>query len=349
MNQEEKIKMFKDVFAPKTGEKILFLIDTPHDDIKDNKKWADRRKMAKEWYQTFKEMGKKENFLVEFMEYKATGKENAIILPEILNKVRKVNLVIAMTEYSASSSLLPLCREKGSITRGASMPHVEKRMEKSAFKADYSKVKIYARTIKKLLDCSIGAEVEFSTGDTLYIDLRNRVAEEESGNCTKAGDVINFPSGEAWKVPYEATPDEIDKFGESKTEGILPVGYKKETIRYVVKNNKIIEIPGNSKKAEEMRTFFNENRSRRNIAELGIGCNPEAIITDNILEDEKVGLHIAYGTSSHCGGKVESDMHLDICYSKGCPVEGTKLTLIFKDGKKIDLIKNAILRYDILK
>ena len=30
------MKMFNDVFAPKSGEKVLFLIDTPHDNIKDN-------------------------------------------------------------------------------------------------------------------------------------------------------------------------------------------------------------------------------------------------------------------------------------------------------------------------
>ena len=40
MNDEEKIKMFNDVFAPKAGEKVLFLVDLPHNDIKDNEKWV---------------------------------------------------------------------------------------------------------------------------------------------------------------------------------------------------------------------------------------------------------------------------------------------------------------------
>jgi hypothetical protein len=29
MNREEKIKMFREVFAPKSGEKVLFLVDIP--------------------------------------------------------------------------------------------------------------------------------------------------------------------------------------------------------------------------------------------------------------------------------------------------------------------------------
>ena len=67
MQTEEKIKMLRDVFAPKSGDEILFLIDTPHDDLKDNNKWIDRRKMTREWYDTFQEIGNKEGFSVSLM------------------------------------------------------------------------------------------------------------------------------------------------------------------------------------------------------------------------------------------------------------------------------------------
>lgn len=350
MNREERIKMFKDVFAPKSGEKVLFLVDTPHDEIKDNNIWADRRKMAKEWHDTFKEIGNKTGFSVSFMNFKATGVENSPIPEEVLEAIYNSNLVLAMTEYSASSSLIPIFRGKGSTTRGASMPGVERRMEKTAFKANYQDVKKYALALEKMLNKAVCAEVAFSTGDTLNIDLRNRSANADTGNCTKYGQGINFPSGESCKAPYEATSDEIEKFGKSKTEGVLPVKYKNgELVKYIVKNNKIAEIIGKGKKADAMRAFFEENNSRTNIAELGVGCNPKAIITGNVLEDEKVGLHIAYGMSTHLGGKVKSDMHQDIVYAKGCPVEGRTLTLISMDGSKTDIIQNAELRYDLLK
>lgn len=350
MQLEQKIKMFKDVFAPKSGEKVLFLIDIPHNDIKDNIKWSDRRKMAKEWYQIFNEMGNKTGFSVDWMEYKATGLNNTPIPEEVIEAVGYSNLVLAMTEYSATSSILPICRAEDSTTRGASMPQVERRMENTAFRANYQDVKKYAFAIEKMLNKAVGAEVLFSTNDTLYIDLRNRIAHADTGDCTKYGQGINFPSGEACKVPYEGTPDEIEKFGKSKTQGIWPVKYKDELVKYVIENNNIIEIVGKGEKADEMRTFFKENDSRKNIAELGIGCNPKAIVTGNVLEDEKVsGLHIAYGLSSHLGGKVKSDVHQDICYPKGSPIEATTLTIINKDGSKVKLIQNANLRYDLLK
>jgi len=349
MKNEEKIKMFKDVFAPKSGEKVLILIDIPHDNIIDNKRWKKLRKMAKEWYLIFKKMGAKTGFSVSILEYKATGLENSSIPNEIVKVASKSNLVIAMTEYSASASLLPICTSKNTITCCASMPQVEKSMEKTAFKADYQKVKKYAVAIKKILDDSLGAEIIFSTGDSLYIDLRNRISEAETGDCTQTGQFINFPAGETCIAPYEAASDEIDEFGASKTEGIWPVIYNKELVKYIIKNNRITEIISNGKKAKEMRTFFKENDTRMNVAELGIGCNPKAVITGNVLEDEKVGLHIAYGMSTHLGGKVKSDMHQDVCYSKDCPIEGESVVLIYKDGTKIEIIQNAMLQYELLK
>ena len=44
MNEEEKIKMINDVFAPKPGEKVLVMYDIPHGDIKDNDGWKEK------WY-----------------------------------------------------------------------------------------------------------------------------------------------------------------------------------------------------------------------------------------------------------------------------------------------------------
>ena len=346
---EDRIKIFRMLFAPKSGEKVLFLVDVPHDNINDSEVWTERREMAQDWYKTFKEMGIETGFTVDMLEYPATGIQNSPIPLKIIDIVKNSNLVIAMTEFSATSSLAPIRHAKDNITRCASMPGMEKRLEKTVFEVDYNTVASYASSLENMLNNADGAEITFSTGDHLLIDLRNRVAESESGNCSISGQFINLPTGEAWKAPYEATPEETRKFGESKTKGTLPVSYDNELVKYIIKNNRIVDIIGNGKKAEEMRVFFAENDTRRNIAELGIGCNPKAVITGNVLEDEKVGLHIAYGMSSHLGGKVKSDVHQDICYSKGCPVEGITLILVNSNGSKIELIRDAMLRYDLLK
>jgi hypothetical protein len=141
MKYEERLKMFKDIFAPKPGEKILFLIDTPHDDIRDCKAWEDRREMAREWHDAFKRMGAEEGLSVDWMEYKATGLHNSPLPQEVIDAALKSNLVIAMTQWSPSSSLRLIRIAKGTITRCASMPLVERRMEETSLGADYAEVK----------------------------------------------------------------------------------------------------------------------------------------------------------------------------------------------------------------
>jgi leucyl aminopeptidase (aminopeptidase T) len=50
------------------------------------------------------------------------------------------------------------------------------------------------------------------------------------------------------------------------------------------------------------------------VAELGIGTNEKAILTGNILEDEKIlgTAHIAFGASAAIGGNVQVPVHLDV-------------------------------------
>jgi len=50
-----------------------------------------------------------------------------------------------------------------------------------------------------------------------------------------------------------------------------------------------------------------------NVAELGIGNNEEALLTGNVLEDEKIlgTCHVAFGASAAIGGTVQVPVHLD--------------------------------------
>jgi hypothetical protein len=349
MNREEKIYLFQTVFAPKPGDHVLFLVDIPHHHRTDTPTWKNRRAMARDWFTIFTELGATTGFTVHLKEYPTTGLQNSPLPEEILHLAKTATLIIAMTEYSASSSLIPLCFSKNSQTRCASMPGVERRMEETALRADYTNVKHHATKLAHLLNDAVTAEILFSTNETLSVDLRHRIAKADTGECTTPGQFINFPSGEACKVPYEAAPDEITMYGKSTTEGVWPVHLKGEPMRWNVKNNRIADIIGSGPHAEEMRQFFKENDTRRNLAELGIGCNPKAVITGNVLEDEKAGLHLAYGMSTHLGGKIRSDIHNDLCYAQGCPIEATSVVLHNNDGSSLEIIRDAKLQYELLR
>jgi len=79
-----------------------------------------------------------------------------------------------------------------------------------------------------------------------------------------------------------------------------------------------------------------------NIAEVAIGCNDKAVVTGNVLEDEKAGFHWAFGRSDHLGGIIgihafsapDKVIHKDIVYAIGNPIVCSKLDFIFMDGKR---------------
>jgi leucyl aminopeptidase (aminopeptidase T) len=126
--------------------------------------------------------------------------------------------------------------------------------------------------------------------------------------------------------------------------------YDGEMVLYEVHQNRITEIIGDGPKAVEMREYFAVDEARRNVAELGLGCNDKAVISGIVLEDEKVvGMHWAYGRSDHIGGIVGvaqfSDpahvVHQDIVYAKGGPIEVASLVMEYEDGATEEVIKGG--------
>ncbi len=54
------------------------------------------------------------------------------------------------------------------------------------------------------------------------------------------------------------------------------------------------------------------------VAELGVGTNEKAILTGELLEDEKLlgSVHVAFGASSGIGGTIQVPVHLDCVVTK---------------------------------
>ena len=351
-------KLLIDVFAPQPGEKVLIMSDLPHGKWTDNEKWLDRREMVTEWHSAFQRLGSKLGFSVHpLLTYPATGAHSAPLPEEGEMEGQRVRLedilsdtdiAVALTEYSATAPLIDFLQKLPNL-RAASMPGVMKSMEQTALAADYSEVARKSHILAGKLDQAAGAKVTFSTGHQVYFDLRNRKAEADDGqlHADKKGiRLINLPSGEACIAPYEG---ELE--GQpSKTEGTIPVMYDDERVLFRVQENRIVEVIGDGPQAAQKRDYFAIDQARRNIAELGLGCNDKAVISGTILEDEKVlGLHWAYGRSDHIGGTVGvadfSDpshvVHYDIIYPKGGRIEIRNLVLEYEDGTSEEIIRDG--------
>jgi hypothetical protein len=185
----------------------------------------------------------------------------------------------------------------------------------------------------------------------MYFDLRHRTAEVDDGRLDGSpgsARVINLPSGEAFIAPYEG---EIEG-DSSRTRGEMPVWAApgEGFVSVVVESNRIVEIRDDGNAAEfaaEVSALLAQDKALRNVAELGLGCNPSAAVTGNVLEDEKVvGMHWALGRSDHIGGSVGPEhfsdpslvTHMDFVYpASGGPMDFS-LALNYADGSEEEVI-----------
>ena len=344
-------KLLRDVFDPAPGESVLVMTDLPRDGVPDDPDWIDRRAMAAEWRDAFAALGAAPLPLLEFP---ASSGNNAD-LPEmgvqsgrptrITDALAAATLVLAMTRHSATAPLSAQVKARSDL-RVASMPGVLRRMERTALAADYHEVARRAHRLAERLDRAELADVEFDTGHSCRFDLRFRNGHADDGVCTrdkKGFHLINLPSGEAFIVPYEG--ERIDE--PSRTEGEIPVEWEGERALLTIRANRIEEIRGGAY-ADRLRAHFDVDPARRNVAELGLGCNEAAVVAGSVIEDEKAGFHWAYGRSEHLGGVTGPDafrdpghvVHHDIVYARGCPIGIRALTLAHPDGGRETILRD---------
>lgn len=350
-------KLLVDVFSPEAGERVLVMVDEPGERTADHDDWAARRRMAARWRDELETLGRETGFSVgPLLTFPATGANNADLPAEgrlgdqpvpLQQTLLDATLVLAMTQFSATAPLAHLA-ESNQDFRAASMPGVLERMQRSALAADYARVARRCQAIDELLAPAVLCEVTFSTGHRCWFDLRHRSSEVDDGHLPrgKSGDrIINLPSGETFKVPYEGERD-----GEpSWTAGSIPVAGNEETIVFQVSGNRIREVEGEGATADWYRGHFAEDPARANIAEVAFGVNDRAEVRGSVIEDEKAGFHWAFGRSDHLGGVVgvsrfrspETVVHQDIVYAEASPIQVDRARVIDAEGRMSDVIRGG--------
>jgi hypothetical protein len=343
------VRLLDDVFAPEPGERVIVAVDVPRPGVADRPEWQDRRAWAGEWKQAFESLGARRGFAtMELLTYPATGANNAELPARAEHGGRTVPLVgtllestlaVFLTEFSATAPLDGVCHQKEDF-RAASMPGIARRMQDSALAADYREVARRCQALEEALRGASALEVTFQTGHHCDFDLRFRRAEADDGSLPrhKPGDrVINLPSGETFIVPYEGEQAGIG----SETAGVIPIRENDELVLFHVAANRIARVEGVGTAAQRFRQFFAVDATRTNIAEVAFGCNDRAVVTGNVLEDEKAGFHWAFGRSDHLGGTVgvanfaspATVVHQDIVYAKGNPIQVAEAVVVRPGGR----------------
>jgi hypothetical protein len=374
----ELIKLIQSVFPRHPGDKKLgILVDVPQNASDDNPDWRQRRTIAEGWFHALKDNAPAMKLeQVRLIAYPDVGSNNADLpgngflitgkMPDTADGLSSAGneelafdkiftefqLFLAPTEYSTTAPLKNAARKH--LFRAATMPGFSPKMI-PALRIDYNEVFRRVDIIKRKVDPADWAEVIFKVDSDsqykMFFDLRFRSGHLSSGRFPDKGAAGNLPSGETYIVPYEG-----EKGEKTKTEGILPVQLGEDVVLFTVKENRAAEVEGfggtNDSVAREIDHLKREP-AYGNMAELGFGVLADFGLTpiNEILLDEKLGFHIAFGRSDHFGGAVSPNdfsspkevIHLDRIYIPATQprIVVKSIVLGFEDDRTEKIMENG--------
>jgi leucyl aminopeptidase (aminopeptidase T) len=313
-------KMFETNFNLKKKEKCLILNDLPNEnELADKSKLQinnmfQRTILGKEVYDVCK------NFFTENVTFKtflSTGMHGAEPPDEISNYMLKYDVIVILTTYSLSHTRA----RKNASTKGvrmASLPGFNREMFYSSgpMDVDYNIISEETNFIANLGNKTNRIKIEFPEGSEFSFNKSNRLFYCDDGLYSSPGSFGNLPAGEAFCAPIE---------GSAEGKLIVNKGWYpnlNEDMEIKVEKGLVQKIEGGGKVGIEFNSLLEldkkreSNIHRRNIAEFGIGTNPNAKSIEVILESEKIKgtVHIAIGDNINFGGNVSSDIHIDFVF-----------------------------------
>jgi len=361
------------VFQPTPEDgRLGIMVDLPDERVSDDAAWAARRAIAAEWASLLAAEAATAGYETRLLLYPNVRTNNgdlpdrcwihsggtvpataaeldtaaAVPMGEVFDSFP---MLLALTKFSSTAPLKVAARRHP--MRAATMPGFTAEMI-PALRLDYAEVNRRVDILKALLDRAAGADLVFrhpEGEDRLHLDLRHRTAHASGGLLPKRGVAGNLPSGESYIVPYEGeVPGD-----PSRSEGVLPVQFGTEVVRYHVVENRAIGVLTDGPESIRESALLAREPAYANLAELGLGVLAAFGVkpVGSVLLDEKLGLHIAFGRSEHFGGQVGPDafsspeavVHVDRVYVPETQpdVVPAVVDLLFEDGSSLALMRDG--------
>jgi aminopeptidase len=189
--------------------------------------------------------------------------------------------------------------------RGATLPGITAPMLGRLMSCDLEALASRSRSIASLLGAAAQARVTCPRGSDMTFDLRGRDASADDGDLSRPAAFGNLPCGEAFIAP-------LSGHGELAVTSIASFGVSEPPARLTIRDGSLIDAEG-SLGRDLLDALLAHGRAGCNLAELGVGTNDRAMLSGNVLEDEKLlgSVHVAFGASAAIGGGVAVPIHLD--------------------------------------
>jgi aminopeptidase len=206
-------------------------------------------------------------------------------------------------------------------TRGFWSPGITKELFKSSIPVDFDKLKDDCAWLAERLNRSVSVRVTSPGGTEITFGTKGRRAFLDDGDFARPGTGGNLPAGESFISPVVGSAEGRIVFdGSMSTKDGTIFLYKPITVEYEA--GFITQISGGLE-AETLSETIKQGEERaaslppeylknaRGLGELGIGVNPLAGITGNMIVDEKAArtCHFAIGANYDHDGP--APIHLD--------------------------------------
>lgn len=220
--------------------------------------------------------------------------------------------------------------------RAVWMPGITNDMYERAVQIDYKELSRRASDLEKAFVNAVSVHVTASGGTDIRIPVRHRKAMSDNGDFSKAGSGGNIPAGEVFISPQVGNGIDFGTSGKIVFDGSMTFGdgdaLLKTPISVIVEHGFVSKIDGASE-ANRLKKTISEaeakalllekegklsagmgetyKKNARNIGELGIGLNPAALITGNMLEDEKAFRTCHFAIGENYDNDAPALIHLD--------------------------------------
>lgn len=239
--------------------------------------------------------------------------------------------------------------------RAAWSPRVTRESFIRTVSIDYLELKARCRSLKEALDKAQSVRVVNAKGTDITVGVRGRKAFSDDGDFSTPGQGGNLPAGEVFISPELGTANGTIAFDGSIScmSGDIII---RQPIVVKVKDGFAVDVSGGPE-ADEFRKSLDEGaesaralaakgqipqekgelyaRNARSLGELGIGLNPKARITGNMLEDEKAFRTCHFALGSNYDEDAPALVHFD-----GLVTEPT-ITAVMPDGREIALERDG--------
>ncbi len=237
-------------------------------------------------------------------------------------------------------------------------PGITEDMYNRTVNINYGELADRCKKLGKIFENAINVQVTAAGGTNISVPVYGRKLMNDDGDFSKPGTGGNIPAGEVFISPLVGKCQGVIVYDGSMTfsdgDSILetPITCKVEN-GYVTEisggeeakrllktiteaENRSIEYEKNGKLPEGQGEIYKKNA--RNIGELGIGLNPAASITGNMLEDEKAFRTCHFAIGENYDNDAPSLIHLDGV------VRNPTITLTYDDGSTRTILSDGTLQ-----